>query len=244
MLAIRWRFPDAPLRRGVVLASVVGFLTVTGFAAAERGRLHLSALYPPKTAVLFGVMMAIAIGFVSDHHPYSQFGPANYVTTIRVMLVALIASLIGEPAAPLFAMSTAVVVAGLDGFDGWLARRSRMLSDFGARYDMETDAAFVLALSVLAWQYGKAGTWVLLSGLMRYFFVAAAWLLPWMGRPLRPTSRGKTICVIQMIGLIMVISPRVAATVSARVAAGALAALSLSFAIDVMGLWRSRPVAN
>ena len=44
--------------------------------------------------------MAIAFGLVGDHHPYLRFGPANHVTTIRAMLVALIASLIGEPAVP------------------------------------------------------------------------------------------------------------------------------------------------
>ena len=34
-------------------------------------------------------------------------------------------------------------------------------SSFGARFDMETDAAFILILSVLVWQHGKAGAWVL-----------------------------------------------------------------------------------
>ena len=49
----------------------------------------------------------------------------------------------------------------------------------------------VLALSVLAWQYGKAGAWVLLCGLMRYGFVAAGWLWPWLRGPLSPTRPRK-----------------------------------------------------
>ena len=71
------------------------------------------------------------------------------------------------------AVATVVVVAALDGVDGWLARRDAQASSFGARFDMETDAAFILILSVLVWQHGKAGAWVLGCGLMRYVFVAA-----------------------------------------------------------------------
>ena len=66
------------------------------------------------------------------------------------------------------AMALATVVAVLDGIDGWLARRTGMASDFGARFDMETDAALIMVLALLAWQFGKAGVWVLASGLLRY----------------------------------------------------------------------------
>ena len=65
---------------------------------------------------------------------------------------------------------------------------------------METDALLVMALSVLAWQYGKAGAWVLLCGLLRYLFVAGGWLWPWLRRPLPPSIRRQTICVVQVVG--------------------------------------------
>ena len=88
--------------------------------------------------------------------------------------MALVAGLIGEPAAPAVAAAaigvTAIVVM-LDGADGWLARRSGIASEFGARFDMEVDALLIMALAMLAWQHGKAGGWVLLSGLLRYVFV-------------------------------------------------------------------------
>src|SRR5437867_3690361 len=81
------------------------------------------------------------------------------------------------------AYATAAATAGaivtlLDGVDGWLARRTHMASTFGERFDMETDALLILVLSVLAWQYDKAGAWLVLAGLLRYLFVAAGWLLP------------------------------------------------------------------
>ena len=82
-----------------------------------------------------------------------------------------------------------------------------MASGFGARFDMETDAVFVAVLSLLAWQFGKAGAWVLLSGLMRYWFVASRAALPSAAPGTRSSYRGKTIAVFQMIALIMRIAP-------------------------------------
>ena len=241
MTAIRWRTPRTPLRASVFLAGAIGFLVVTGVAVAARAWLQLGAVYPGKAVFLFAVMMAIAIGFVSEHHPSPRFGPANHVTMIRGILVALIASLIGEPEIP--RVAAAAVAAGLvlmvlDGVDGSLARRSRMTSDFGARFDVETDALLLMVMSVLVWQHGKAGAWVLLGGMIRYAFVAAGWLLPWMARPLPPTHRGKTIAVCHMVGLTVALAPFVPMPLSALAVASTLAALSWSFAVDVRRLWR------
>ena len=69
-----------------------------------------------------------------------------------------------------------------------------MSSAFGARFDMEVDALLILALSVLAWHHGEAGAWVLLSGLIRYGFLAAGWTWSWMQRAL-PPSRRRQACL-------------------------------------------------
>ena len=100
-----------------------------------------------------------------------------------------------------------MIVEVLDGVDGWLARRSGLASAFGARFDMEVDALLIMALAILAWQHGKAGSWVLLSGLLRYAFVAAGWLAPWMSRPLPPSRRRQTVCVVQIAGLCAAVAP-------------------------------------
>lgn len=174
-------------------------------------------------------------------HPYPRFGPANYVTTIRALLVALIATSIVGPATPevLWAViGVTALVAALDGLDGWLARRTGMASAFGARFDMETDAVLILVLSILVWQQEKAGGWVLLCGLMRYGFVAAGWLQPWLAQPLRSTRRGKTVAVGQLLGLSVALAPIVSPPVSTLVAALTLTALAWSFAIDVRWLLR------
>ena len=67
---------------------------------------------------------------------------------------------------------------------------------------MEVDALLIMVLAILAWQHGKAGAWVLLSGLLRYAFVAAGWLAPWIARPLPPSRRRQTICVVQIAALV------------------------------------------
>jgi phosphatidylglycerophosphate synthase len=159
------------------------------------------------------------------------------------MLVALTAGLIDEPVITRIAWTAAIaatIVAILDGVDGWLARRSRMASAFGARIDMETDAVLILVLSMLVWHHGKAGGWILLGGLLRYAFIAAGWMLPWMARPLTPTHRAKTITIIHVVGLIVALAPIVALPLSAIVVAATLAALTWSFAVDVHRLWQQR----
>jgi phosphatidylglycerophosphate synthase len=241
MSTLRWHAPGTPLRTSVIRASVLGLLVVIGLAWAARPWLQLGPLYPGKVAAVFATTMAIAFGLVGDHHPYLRFGPANHVTMIRAMLVALIVSFIGEPEIPRVAAAgtaLAVVMIVLDGVDGWLARRSRMTSAFGARFDVETDAVLVMAMCILVWQHGKAGAWVLLGGMMRYLFVMAGSWLPWMARPLRPTRRAKTVSVCNMVGVSVALAPIVPHPFSAIAAGSTLIALSWSFAVDVRRLWR------
>jgi phosphatidylglycerophosphate synthase len=244
MSILHWRAPDTPLRASVLRASAIGLVAVIGVAWAVRPWLQLGALYPAKVAAVFAATMAIVFGRVGDHHPYRRFGPANQVTMIRAMLMALIAGLIGEPELPPVAgtaTAAAVAITVLDGVDGWLARRSRMVSVFGARFDMETDAVLVMAMSLLVWLHGKAGPWVLLGGMLRYGFVLAGWWLPWMARPLSPTRRARVISVCHMVGLSVALAPVIPTPISALAVGSTLAALSWSFAVDIRRLRRMDP---
>ena len=161
----------------------------------------------------------------------------------RALLVALAAGAIADAysdrlAAAVIVMSTAATV--LDGVDGWIARRTATASAFGARFDMEVDALLIQILAILAWRWAKAGVWVLASGLLRYAFVAAGWLLPWIARPLPPSPRGRAICVVQIAALLVVLLPAVTPLASSIVAAAALAVLSYSFLVDTVWLWQRR----
>jgi phosphatidylglycerophosphate synthase len=203
-----------------------------------RGVLTFSTLYLVKAAGSFALILAIALWRRRAHHPFPRFGAANQITTFRAFLVSLVAALIGEPMRPVEAASLALAATLLDGVDGWLARRSKMESAFGARFDVEVDALLILVLAVLVWQYEKAGPWVLASGLLRYGFVAAGRIWPWMSAPLTPTMRGRVICIVQLAGLMLALLPAFPSPASDTIAAAALAALTYSFAVDVGRLRR------
>jgi phosphatidylglycerophosphate synthase len=239
-----WQFPSAPLRASVVTSKLVGLAAVVALATAARAALPLGDRYPLKAAALFAAIMGLSIGFLQQHHPFARFGAANQITTVRAILVALIAGLVGEPrlaAVAVAAVGASVAVTLLDGVDGWLARRDAIASRFGARFDMEIDALLILALSVLAWRYDKAGAWVVLSGVLRYAFVAAGAVAPWLRGALPPSRRRQAICVIQIAALTLVMLPAVQPPASTLVAAVALGALAASFLIDTVWLWRRQP---
>ena len=82
----------------------------------------------------------------------SRFGAANGVTLARLVLLAPLVGLLGAEPSPTRAWLGIAIsgpVLALDYVDGWLARRHGTASDFGARFDMETDALLILLLSVL-----------------------------------------------------------------------------------------------
>lgn len=207
------------------------------------------ALYNPGIAsyVLKAAGVLAAIVFIvssrRSQHPFDRFGPANQVTMLRALLVACVAGFVGEQPAPRAAAAAALLAAAataLDGVDGWLARRMRMVSAFGARFDMEIDALLIQVLAILVWQHGKAGAWVMASGLLRYGFVVAGWAWRWLDQPLFASQRRKAICVVQIAGLIAALTPAVGPEASAPIAAISLVALSYSFLVDIIWLWRRR----
>jgi phosphatidylglycerophosphate synthase len=241
MNATAWRLPDTPLRASAAATGLAALAALIVLATIARGALPLGPLYAVKAATAFAAAMLLSIGFLWQQHPFARFGAANQITTVRALLAALVVSLIGEPqTAPIAASAAAAsaLVTLLDGVDGWLARRQGIASEFGARFDMETDALLILALSILAWRFEKAGPWVVLSGLLRYLFAAAGLQWRWLRAPLPPSRRRQAICVVQIVGLTAAMVPALSPAVSSAVAAAALAALAWSFLIDTVWLWR------
>ena len=237
----RWRLPDEPLRSSAATTSVVGLIAVVCLALTLRAALDLSAWHPAKAAASFAIFMLLALGYLRGH-VLDRFGLPNQITTVRALIVALIIGLLGEQASPHVAWTAAaaaLLVTALDGVDGWLARRTQMASAFGARFDMEVDALLIQVLAILVWRHGKAGPWIVMSGLLRYLFVAAGGLWPWMRRPLMPTLRGRVLCIVQIVALVLAIAPIVRPPASAYIAAFGLLALGYSFLADTWRLWRT-----
>lgn len=240
--------PDLAADAARDLAVVAAVLLLVAVSLAGAADLGLD--YTVKALLVFAAA-AWLVWRGLGAHPHARFGPANRVTLVRLGAMTLMAALVGEalPRAPLDAMPAAagwLVIAAtltalLDAVDGALARRSGLASAFGARFDMETDAAFTLVLCALVVQAGQAGPWILASGLMRYAFVAAAFVWPWLNGPLAPSKRRQTVCVVQITTLIVCLGPIVPPLLASTLAAISLALLTLSFAIDVRSLARQRP---
>lgn len=177
-------------------------------------------------------------------HPHQSFGPANVVTLYRSAGTVLLASLV--PVAGLLSDSwlwlitiLAILLLSLDGVDGYLARRTRLASDFGARFDMEIDALLILTISIFLWQSGEAGLWITAVGLMRYLFVLAGlWSRPLRGE-LFPSFRRKLVCVIQLVVLCAILSPLVSSPLSGALGIVALTCLTGSFLRDVLWLYQN-----
>ena len=229
--------PNRLVRSAVAAAGWIG-VVVAGAAWLLARLMPVSDLQLLKALAGYTLLLPPLFLALRAHRPHDRFGPANTVTLFRAGIVCLLASLFGERwnDNEWLVASAAIVALALDGVDGWLARSRGIESRFGARFDMEIDALLVMVLSVLAWQSGQAGAWVLAAGLMRYAFVAAIPFRRWLGRPLPPSQRRKTVCVLQLIGLIACIAPALPDPWRAASAASAVALVAASFAIDIAWL--------
>ena len=172
-----------------------------------------------------------------------HLGPADKVTLVRAVLtagvgrLAAVAVKTGEPI-PAAALLAAVALP-LDAVDGWVARRTRTASAAGARFDMETDAALVLALAVLL--AGSLGAWVLVAGLLRYAFGLAGLAVPWLAAPLPPRRSRKVVAAVQGVVLAVAVADLLPRAVVVPAVVAALVALVWSFGRDVAWLAAVRP---
>jgi phosphatidylglycerophosphate synthase len=245
--------PPDPLQRQRVLTRAVA---VAGVAAASfavalwiDALLAIDPAFVRRAVALDCLGGAMVLALAARYLDAPSFGAANIVTLARGALTLLLLAVLTAPASGkstpaeaagwlLVALALPAVV--LDGFDGRLARARGEASAFGARFDMETDALLILVLAALAWQFGKAGPWVLAAGLLRYAFVAAGYVLPWLKRPLPPSRRRQAVCIVQIGTLIACVSPLFPRLTSGGVAFVGLVLLVWSFGLDVAWLARQR----
>ncbi|HSR80544.1 MAG TPA: CDP-alcohol phosphatidyltransferase family protein [Hyphomicrobiaceae bacterium] len=196
----------------------------------------------------FGAVATLVLLGLGHHTPHRSFGVANAVTLIRAAVDALMVGVVAEmllggsliinATLSWVLVATAAAALLLDGVDGWAARRTGMASEFGARFDMETDALFLLMLSMLVHATGKVGIWVLASGSMRYGFVLAGWRWPSLAGQLVPRRRRKAIYAVQVSALIAALAPAASAQAANAMCLAGLGLLSCSFAADCIWLAR------
>ena len=238
------RWPASVLRR-VVRDLAVGLVAVLAMASVTRWLLALADVYLLQSVALYGLLAALVLRYGPDDLSEVGLGTANRVTLGRASLVLPVSTLAVPPTLItdaicwwIIAVSTVAMI--LDGVDGWIARRTQTGTNFGSRFDMELDAFLMLALSVLVWRSTQVGPWVLLIGSLRYVFVAGGWVWPALQAALPPSRRRKTICVVQSVMLLVCLGPIIPGALASSAAAGALAILVYSFAVDTRWLLAGR----
>jgi phosphatidylglycerophosphate synthase len=198
------------------------------------------------TGLAFGFATWAVLSRALHRSRLPAFGPANRVTLGRATLVGGVTALVADsfqdsPPVSLFVGLTAVALI-LDGVDGRVARRTGTSTPLGARFDMEVDAFLILVLSVYV--ATRLGPWVLLIGGMRYAFVAAARVWPWLTAPLPPSTARRTVAALQGVLLLLAGARLLPHAVNGVVAALALGLLVWSFGRDVRWLWRTSRTAR
>jgi phosphatidylglycerophosphate synthase len=198
----------------------VAVLTACGVAVVMRG--------PWPLAIGIGLSFLGLVGnAVGRWTPSGRFGPANVVTAGRLILLLLLAVFA-------YRLASSVLVAGfllallLDLLDGFVARRGGHTSAFGASFDMEVDAVFVLVVGYWLWLRAGLGLWALGAGLLRYLYVLTLVLVPPSGIDRVRSRLGRAAFVVTASCLLLALALGSSVVGSAFAAVGTLVAC-LSF---------------
>jgi phosphatidylglycerophosphate synthase len=222
-------------------------LLAIGVSLAASGILAVPSVIGALLA--YGLVALLVLVGLAQHAPHRRFGAANAITLIRATYICFLLGLmadrvLSEPELRWLLAAIGGIALLLDGADGWMARRTGLATPFGARFDMEVDALFVLALAILVYATGRAGLWVLASGLMRYAFILASWIWPVLAAPLPPRFWRKAICVVQIVLLLLALAPLTGPATASVLCLLGLILLTCSFAADCVQLLGLRPVAR
>ena len=94
-------------------------------------------------------------------------------------------------------------------------------------------------MSIAAWQLDQVGAWIMLTGGMRYLFIAAGKCWPALTAPLFPSRRRKVVCVVQVVALMLCLLPWIGPLPASVIGAVALVTLIYSFGVDTLWLYNT-----
>jgi phosphatidylglycerophosphate synthase len=194
----------------------------------------------------YGIATCAALTWGMHRSGTAELGPADKVTLARATLVGGVAALTVDsfqrevPVAVIVALT--IVALALDWVDGQVARRTGTATALGTRFDPEVDASLLMVLSVYV--AGPIGAWVLAIGGMRYAFLAATGVLPWMRATLPPRYWRKIVAATEGVVLVVAVADVLPRTVIVTALAIALGLLVESFGRDVWWLWRCRALVS
>lgn len=147
-------------------------------AAATFGAVTIAVLMriplPAIAAISFSMAYYVVRCFPPDTKPWRFNQAGNWLTGIRLILVMSVLAFMPDlSSTAVFLLFLANLL--LDPLDGIVARKMGQASYFGAVFDQEVDAAFVLSAGFYYWLACDVGIWILIPGLLRYVFRLAVW---------------------------------------------------------------------
>ncbi|MPV36366.1 CDP-alcohol phosphatidyltransferase family protein [Georgenia subflava] len=188
--------------RRALLGGLLGSLTLPVLLTA--------AGHGGPVLVVGSLAYVVGAALVALCWPSRALGAANQLTLARLVLTSWVLAALAPAHHDSWAVPVqlGIVVAGvtclvLDGIDGRVARARGSASAFGARFDVEVDAALVLVLSAAVPLLGVAGWWVLGIGIVRYAYVAASLRWRWLRGAVFPSTARKVVGVCQVVALLV-----------------------------------------
>jgi len=159
-----------------------------------------------RIITLYALIFFSFFYFLNQIRPYK---PADVITAFRLLIAVFILYITPKNIIPFFVIFLLIVFAeALDGIDGKIARKTGT-TQFGAIWDMETDAFFILILSYISVFYLNYPWWILGFGMIRYLFYFIFYSLKPenAGFPKSLSKFSKTICVstVLILGLFWII---------------------------------------
>ena len=128
------------------------------------------------------------------------YGPGNWVTLIRLIGLVFLISFYNRIDYPLIG-SLAFLLIALDAVDGFIARKTNTTSEFGAWFDMETDAFYVAIMGIIIYQSGLIGPWILIPGFLRYVYSLGVWIFKVSEKQETGSKIGKYIAGFMFVAL-------------------------------------------
>ena len=198
---------------------------------------HSPLLLAAMAAASFSALLVRNRG---QYTPGGTFGVANGLTLTRV--IGTLTLLLLPTLQPGWQSGAVLLLVIADGLDGWSARRLGTASNFGQRFDHESDALLLLTVCLLLLGSGRVGSWILLPGALRYGYVLLSGTKPPRERATPGNRFTRLIGVTTTLGLATCWLPAIPPTLASAIAVGLSLGLGGSFLFSTWQLYRPMSV--
>jgi phosphatidylglycerophosphate synthase len=161
-------------------------------------------------------------------------GLADALTGARLVVLALVAASIPGARAEWVLAAFAFNVA-LDVLDGYAARRLDEATPFGAVFDREVDAFFVLVAYLHFHLAGSLGAWVLVAGILPYAYRLVASVAP---APVAAGHKERIAAPLAGLNFLMLIAALAMPAYASPILVASVALVCVSFGISFSSLYR------